>query len=132
MAASKRGWGAVWALIGGAMLAGAVWYLKHVSPVLPASDQHESHSDSDGFDLQKFLEILPWAGILVGTFAAYHGLIMLAFGAGADVVEKDDDKTKVHRILYWIGFVAVLAGVVLAGIFVLKLKLLSLNRDDYR
>ena len=132
MASSNRGWGVVWALVGGGMLAGAVWYLKHVSPVLPASDKHESRSDSDGFDLQAFLEILPWAGILFGTFAAYHGLVMFVFGAGTDVLDKDDDKTKVHRMLYWFGFVAVLAGVVLASIFVLKLKLLSLNRDDYR
>lgn len=129
MVPSTRPWAVLWSLIGSGLMAGAVWYLHHISPHLPPAAPREN--DNDDLKIDQLLEILPWAGILFGTFFLYSGLVRLAFNTGADAIDAPEGQRAGAKYAYWIGFVVVLAAVVLAGIFLLHLKLLSLNRDDY-
>ncbi len=116
------------ALAGGGVLFGSAWYLDHVSPRLPASTRDKA--DPNKSDIDAFLEIVPWLGLVIGTYMLYMGVIRLAFGPAANVVDAPNNSA--GKVLYWIGFVGALAAVALVAIFVLHLPLLALNRDYYK
>ncbi len=127
--AKNRGMAAVWALAGGGVLVGSAWYLNHVSPHLSAAGKRDK-TDPDKTDVDAFLEIVPWLGLVLGTYFLYMGVIRLAFGRVADVV--DADRNSAGKVLYWIGFLGALGAVALVAVFVLHLPLWAINRDHYK
>jgi len=117
----------VWAIIGGGILAGAAWYLKHVSPRVPSLERANGEERNE---IQDIIEVLPWIGLLIGTYVAYAGVVRLIFGGAAGAV--DAEKTKVAGTLYWVGFLLALGAVALVAFFVLHLRLWAVNADYYK